>query len=497
MFRKLLNLLSDVAVYGISSFLNQLIGFLLLPLYTSYLVPEQQGVLRQVLIITAFFTPLANLGMINAIFRRFNLDKSPEQRREVLSTGLCSVLVTSSILLTCGLISAPWLSRLAVGDASATNLVRFNLVTMAAVSIAMVPFAILRADRRVKTAATINVSKMLLTVCVTIGLVVGLELGVWGVIVGTLTGELMMLGVQLALTVQSFQLVANWATWKRLASYGLPMVPHQLQGLLMSLLPTYAIGPLLGLDQVGIFDIATKFTAPIMFIVNSVQNAWVPYKFQIHAKDENPAHFFRTAVTYYVAGVLYLWVGVSLWGPEMVWLMADPSYHAAAGLISLLGLVPVAQGVYFMMGTGMELSDNTRPFPLVTLAGLITAVVSIFTLVPWLGTVGAALASINSFIALTVVIFYFSQRRFRIEYDWLTLATLFGAAVVASSIGYWALSLPAAQRLPLAIVISLVFPLIEFAILSRSTSEWQRMQILWTKFSGLGKRFSATKPQAE
>lgn len=497
MFRKLLSLLSDVAVYGISSFLNQLIGFLLLPLYTRFLAPEQQGTLRQVLIITAFFTPLANLGMINAIFRRFNLDKTPEQRREVLSTGLCSVLVTSFSLLTVGLLAAPWLSRLAVGDDSAANLVRLNLVTMAAVSIGMVPFAILRADRRVKTAASINVAKMLVTVCVTIWLVVGLELGVWGVIVGTLTGELIMLAVQLVLTSRSFQLIANWATWKRLASYGLPMVPHQLQALLMSLLPTFAIGPLLGVDQVGIFDIATKFTAPIMFIVNSVQNAWVPYKFQIHAKDQNPAHFFRTAVTYYVAGVLYLWVGVSLWGPEMVWLMADPSYYSAAALIPILGLVPVAQGVYFMMGTGMELSDDTRPFPLVTLAGLITAVVSIFTFVPWLGSVGAAIASINSFIALTLVIFYFSQRRFPISYDWPTLASLFVAAVVAASTGYWALQLPAIQRLPLAIAISLVFPLVEFAILSRSTSEWERMQIVWSKFTGLSKRFSATKPQAE
>lgn len=498
MFRKLLGLLSDAAVYGISSFLNQLIGFLLLPLYTHYLAPEQQGEVRQVLIVTAFFTPLANLGMINAIFRRFNLDKEPKARQQVLSTGLMSVVCSSLVLLAMACLFADGLSRLAVGDATAANLVRLNLVTMAAGAIGMVPFAILKADRRVKTAAAINVAKMLLTVLVTIGLVVGLEWGVWGVIVGMLVGEVVLLAVQLAVTSQSFRLVANWETWKRLASYGLPIVPHQLQGLTMSLLPTYAIGPLLGIDEVGLYDIATKFTAPIMFIVNSVQNAWVPYKFQIHAEDANPAEFFRTAVTYYVAGILYLWVGVSVWGPELVWLMTDPSYFSCASLIPIIGLIPVSQGVYFMMGTGMELSDNTKPFPLVTFAGLTTAVISIFVLVPWLGAAGAALASINSFLALSLVIFYFSQQRFPIRYDWQTIVTLFCFAGLAVLVGYWGLDLPPVQRIALAIAISLIFPAIEFAVLSRSATEWHRMQLLWNKVARRFRRVdTALSPQGK
>src|SRR4051794_4564013 len=102
MLRKLLSLLSDVAVYGVSSLLGQVIGFLLLPLYTRYLTPKDQGVVAMMAIVTLLFGPLANLGMTNAIFRRFNLEKAPGERRRVLSSGLVSVLVSSLALLVVG-----------------------------------------------------------------------------------------------------------------------------------------------------------------------------------------------------------------------------------------------------------------------------------------------------------------------------------------------------------------------------------------------------------
>jgi len=481
MLRKLLSLLSDVAVYGISSLLSQIIGFLLLPVYTRFLSPADQGVITQVLLVTAFFGPLANLGMINAIFRRFNVDKEPERRTQVLSTGLFSVTLSSLALLAVTMLFAGMISRLAVGDESAANLVRLSLLSAAASSIGMVPLAILRADRRTKTTAAINVSKLLISVCSTIYLVVVLEWNVWGVVVGTLVGEMTMLAMQLVITFRSFRFVANIGTWKLLAAYGLPFVPHQIQGMTMGMLPQFVVGPMLGLEEAGLYATAVKFTMPVVFVVNAVQNAWIAYKFQIHAEDEDPARFFSSAVTYYVAGIVYLWVGVSLWGPEMVWLLTEQSYYPAAYLIPIAGLIPVSQGIYFMMGTGMELSDDTRPFPLVTFVGLVTAIASIFLFVPRMGATGAAVAAINSFIALTIVIFFFSQRRFPIRYDRGVLLALLVIAVAAVCLGRQGLSLPLAQRLPFIVAISLIFPVLEFGVLLCSSTERHRMKTLWSR----------------
>lgn len=482
MLKKILSLLSDVAVYGISSLLSQVIGLLLLPLYTRYLTPGDYYAIAMLTLVASLFGPLGNLGMVNAIFRRFNLDKREEERGRVLASALCSVVVSSTVLLVVGCIFAAPIAEAVDLDASLANLVRLSLLTAMATTCGAVALAILRADRRVKTTAVVNVAKLLVSAGCTIWLVVVEQMGVEGVVIGTLVGETTMMLVQFAVTLRAFRFAPDPATWRRLITYGLPFVPHQLQALGMALFGQYMVGRMLGDVEGGLYAIAVRFALPVAFVVNAVQAAWVPFKYQIHAEDENPADFFRAVVTYYVAGILYLWVGVSLWGPELVWLMTTAPFHDAAWLVPTVGFIPVAQGLYFMMGTGIELSDNTRPYPLVTFAGLVTIVAGSYPLVRLFGAAGAALAAIAAWLVVTVAIYALSQRRIVIRYDWPILLLLAALAAGAVEIGYVNLGLPLAQRLVLAAAISLAFPLLEFVVLSRSSTERHRMRILLTKF---------------
>jgi O-antigen/teichoic acid export membrane protein len=500
MLRKLLSLLSDIAVYGASSLLSQLINFLLLPVYTRYIDPNDNGVYSMIMTVTMFSTPLMNLGMTNAVFRRFNVEKEERRRGGVLTTGFLTILLATLSVLAIGLVFAQELARLAVGnemafqDPNATQFVRLGLLTVAASAIGAAPLAVLRADRRVRSVLLINVARVLLTVSSTIYLVVAVDWGVRGVFVGAVFGEVSCAGALFAITARSFRFAPSLTTWKRMASYGLPFVPHQIQGMAMEMLPAYAVGYLLGLPEAGLYNIALRFAMPLTFIVNAAQNAWVPYKFQIHANDDDPPTFFRTAVTYYVAGILYLWVGVSLWGPELVWLMTDKLYHPSALLIPVVGLIPVSRGIYFMLGTGLELSDDTRPMPLVTLAGLTTAAATAAFFIPLLGVAGGAISAASSFVALTVVLYYFSQQRFPIQYDWSTLLTLGALAAIAVTIGYIDLKQPAILRIPLAVAISLVFPFAEFAVLWRSSTERHRMRILYAKVRLLSMPWAKSLP---
>ena len=80
MFRKLISLLSDTLTYGTSSLIGQVLNFLLLPLYTRYLGVTDFGVIGMLIVVMMLFGPLANLGMTNAIFRRYSLSKDEDTR---------------------------------------------------------------------------------------------------------------------------------------------------------------------------------------------------------------------------------------------------------------------------------------------------------------------------------------------------------------------------------------------------------------------------------
>ncbi len=478
MLKKLLNLLSDASVYGLSSMLARIVQFVLLPILTRYLTTADYGTVFMLSILSTLFGPLSNLGMTNALFRRYNLDKDPASRSELFATALASVTIGSVVLMLICMVFAGPLSTMLLGNATGAGYVRVSLLTAAIASVGQVPFVTLRAARRVKTAAAINLAKLLISVSVTLWLVVVLEAGVWGVLFGTLVGETSVLLAQLALTFRSFLAKATWSAWKRMSSYGLPFVPHRIQAAGIELFGIYMVGEMLGLQATGIYGTAVKLAAPVTFVVGAIQASWVPYKFQIHAEDPNPASFFQSSFLYYIAGLSYLWVGVSLWGPDVVRLMTAPEYHAATHLVWAVALIPVSQGIYFMCSTGIELSEDTRTFPLVSLAGLIVVVTGAFALVPLLGALGAALATVSGWITMSSVVFVLSQRRFRIHYDWPTVFMFIAlaAAFVVAGMNIQEQSL--VLRLGSLTLLSLFYPVVGYLFLLRSRHERERMSLL-------------------
>jgi O-antigen/teichoic acid export membrane protein len=177
-----------------------------------------------------------------------------------------------------------------------------------------------------------------------------------------------------------------------------------------------------------------------------------------------------------------LWVGVSLWGPDVVRLMTAPSFHDATHLVWAVALIPVMQGIYFMCGTGFELGSNTRAMPLVSFLGLVTVVASAFMFIKPLGALGAALSTSLGWLVMAATIYPLSQRRFRIAYDWPTIGVFVVLAALFVLIGHGVQTAPIAGRLPILVLVSLLYPVFGFILLLlRSRDEKARMRILLSK----------------
>ena len=360
-------------------------------------------------------------------------------------------------------------------DPSTVGLVRLTALGAALSTIGSVPSAALRAARQVKTTATLNLIRLLGSILLTIWLVAFRELGVAGVVWGSLAADALILPLQLLLTRRSFAARPSWEKWRLMARYGLPFVPGHLQGVALTLFGQFWVNRNLGLDEAGLMNVATRLTLPLTFAVNSVQNAWVAYKFEVHAEEENPADFFRSILTYYACVMTYLWVGIAFWGPEVLRWMTPEQYHAATGLIAALALVPLCQGFYFMFATGLELTEKTLMYPVVSFCGLVAVVANSLWMVPAYGPNGAAIALVLGWLLMAGVMNHFARQHFRIDYDWPRLAALVVLTVALGIVATADQGLPAAARLAIAVAASLAFPLIELAILASSTPERRRL----------------------
>lgn len=59
----------DSAIYGLSTVVQRLLTFLLTPLYTNVLLPDQLGDVAQLYALMAFLTVMATLGVEQAFMR--------------------------------------------------------------------------------------------------------------------------------------------------------------------------------------------------------------------------------------------------------------------------------------------------------------------------------------------------------------------------------------------------------------------------------------------
>lgn len=458
LFYKLLELLSDSFVYGLSTLLSQIIGFLMLPIYTRHLTPADYGVLAMMNLLTMAFLPLASLCMLSGAYRRLQAQPDEEMRRTVLSTGLAGVSLFACLSLLLGCFFAEWPALWLVGDKSSSPLVRITMFTVAMTILGDATRIDLRSRRRTRTVASLNIATFVVTLLITIRLVVYDELGVAGVVWGGAGGALFGMFAGFAATRGRFPLRFNRVELRRMLQYGLPIVPHRLVSVGLMTYSQYYVREMLGLDEAGLFDMAARFAMPLGLVINAVQEAWVPYKFHIHANDDRPQEFFRESFTYYLALILYLWVGAAAWGPEVLRLMTDVRFHAAASLVALTGLMRIMWGVYMMMGSGIELSDDTRPYSLISISGLIIVVSLTPLAVPAFGAAGAALSTTAGYLTMAVMARRLARTRFYIAYDWPRIAVLSAVASGCAAISYFFDGLSLVPRLTVAIVISLTFP---------------------------------------
>ena len=491
MLRKLLGLLHDAMIYGVSGALSQLIGFLLLPLYTRFLTPQDYGIMAMLTIVGSVFEPLARVGITQSVFRFYNLAKTDSERSNVLSTGLISIVTSTVVLLGVFLAVSGPISLWVTGEANTANLLRLTLLTNAIGVINGVPLAALRADRRVKTTSTFNLAKLFISLIFTIWLVVSLQQGIAGVIWGALIAEALSSIGLFALTYRSFPMRFAQDVWRSMIVYGAPFVPHHLLAVGLDLFGIYVVAQKLGIDEAGLYNIAARFVVPLSFTVNSIQQAWTAYKFHRLKHDDDPRPFFGSVVTYYVAGIAYLWLGISLWGPELLRFMTTKDFHAATPLVWTIGLITVGRGLYYMFGTGVEIGGTVKLLPFISLAGLLTVVALSLPLVDLYGARGAAAATATGWAVMAILMYRLARYLYPIQYDWTAIVAFGLLAAAMGLVGGLCREWPLVPRLAGNLSLSLAYPVGAFAILWRSRAERERMAILVGKIR-LGRRVPMT-----
>jgi O-antigen/teichoic acid export membrane protein len=456
---KLKQLARSSLVYGLGNYGVKLVGFLLIPVYTRYLSPADYGVMALVSTFGQALFIFLNLGQSTALFRFYYEDDTAAGRQRVIAGSLWIVILISLPVALLALGAARPTAQALLGDAGLYPLVLIGVLTVACRQVLRLPFAVLRADERDTEYAAWSIARTALSAGLAIGLVVGLHLGVRGVLLGALVAEAVCCLVLLPRIVGALRV--GWAgkEMREQLTFGLALVPGAMAGFVLELSDRFFLRHYGSLGEVGLYSLGYRFGEIMSFVVAAVQLAWPQFVFSNRRSPQAKA-LYSYATTYYLGGMLFLGLGLSMLAPEVIRIMAAPAFQRAAIVVPLITLAYLCEGLCYVGTIGIMLQRR----PLVRSAAVaVAAAANIglnFLLIPRYGMLGAAVATLLGFTLQALIQIAVALRYYPIPYQWHRFVRLGGlsAALYVASTFVPPASLPVAVMTKLLILAS--FPAI-------------------------------------
>jgi O-antigen/teichoic acid export membrane protein len=401
-----------------------------LRLYTGHLTTFDYGYAENLLTAIIFTSILLRFGIGEAFVRFWFDDDDHARRLDLARTATAWTFYVSTAVALLGLAFAGPLARLILDKDDAT-LMSFGLLGLWAFTNLEMAYALLRVEERRRQYVVAGIVNILLTVALTVTLVVILDKGARGYVLGNYGASAVVL---LGLWVLHRDRVSFRPPRRTVAllRFGGPTVPADAAAFALNVVDRTYLLHVHGADSAGRYGFAAKLSTVVIVAVRGFQAAWPPLAYSV-TDEEQAARLYARVTTAYVAVTGLVVCGVTLVGRWAVRaLSANPSFYPSSEALPWVALGWALYGLVLVLVTvAGRAKVTTRNFP-ATLAGLVVNVILLVTLVGPLGIAGAGIALCGAYVVIVAVLYQLTRHLFRVPFEWGRLA---GAVGVLATLG--------------------------------------------------------------
>jgi O-antigen/teichoic acid export membrane protein len=446
MLDKIKQLTKDTAVYGISTMVGRFLNFLLVPLYTNLFLPEEYGIQSQVYVFISILNILLLFGMDTAYMKYAVKVKDSDEDKKNFSTPYFTVMIVSFfICLFVILLQNPIFYLLAIPSGYNYIIIYTSLILFLD-SLTIIPFVKLRIERKAKKFALFKFLGILLNIILNYILIVKLkylQLGVEAIFISNLASSALTLILLSPTILKSFKIIIDLPILKKLLKFGLPFLPAGLSSIMIQGIDRPILTHLTDLKTAGIYSANYKLGIFMMLFVSMFQYAWQPFFFQ-NAKEKNIKQVFSKILTYFtIAGSLIL-IFLSLFIDDIVRFhiigrgtLIGSAYWGGLIIVPIILFGYLFNGIYYILSAGMFIEEKSLYIPIITGIGAIINVGVNFLLIPVWGIVGAALATLASYLIMAIAVYKITQRFYEINYEKAKVIKTLSFVLIAGSVYYY------------------------------------------------------------
>ena len=441
------------AIYGLGGLVQRILAVLLLPVYTRYLSPSDYGTVETLIALTTVLVIVLRMGITSAFFRFYFDSPDATHRRLVLRTSFWFTMGTATIGLVAGFALSPEISTALFGSSDDAELVMAAFVALWAQMNYEQLASLFRVEERSVAFVTASLANIFLTIGATLTLVVALDKGPLGVIVGNFTGTLLVYAALVGYRREQLGLQFDRSLLREMNRFGTPLVPTALFLWVTNFSDRIFLVKLADTADVGLYSVGVRIASAMALLLTAFRTAWPAFAYSIE-DDREARRTYAFVLTYLVLLTSWVATGLALLSPWLVDWIAAPSFASSSRVVGPLAFSVVAFAGYVVVAIGVGRARRTQFNWVVTGAAAAVNVALNLMLIPPYGIMGAAVATIAAYVTMFAGMAWWAQRIYPVPYQWRRVLTAALTAVALAVVGKLV-----GGGLVVALALALVYPL--------------------------------------
>lgn len=393
----------NFVVYGLGSIISKIIPLIMLPIITSIMTDTKYyGINDMINLVISFASAIAMMGMYDAMFRMFFEKEDDKYKKSICSTALFFVIVSSLVVCIIMFIFRKAILKSIINDIEYSLLFFIIIFNTFLTGIQNIVSAPTRMQNKRRVFLVTNTLTPVLSYAVSIPLLLK-GMYVYALPLAAISSSLTMAIVFYYLNREWFSIKdISIEHLKSLIKIGVPLMPTFLMYWVCNSSDRIMIKSMLGLEELGIYSVASKIAQISQFIYTAFAMGWQYFAFST-MNDEDQKKLTANIANYLLVISLVATMAVTALSKVIFSILAKGDYSNGFTILPYLFIAPLFLMVFQTIGNQFIVVKRTYPIPMILLGSVIMNISFNYLLIPKMGIEGASIATMIGYMVAVII----------------------------------------------------------------------------------------------
>ncbi|MBO4602002.1 MAG: oligosaccharide flippase family protein [Salinivirgaceae bacterium] len=437
-------LAGQTMIYGLGTIVPRLLNYLLLtPFYTRIFSEEQYGSVSELYAYSSLLLVLLIHGMETTYFR-YSVNKDEEQ--STYNHAVFSTSVFATLFLAFALIFKNGIAHVIEYENNVNYIVCFAFIIFFDV-ITSIPFARMRNQNRAlkfSIIKLINVSVNILlnifffVICKdseneTLASFYNPDINIGYAFISNMVASTVTFLLVLP-EYRSFRFDISPKKYLMMLNYTWPLIVIGIAGVINDVSDKIFIkylssNDLNALEQVGIYSGNYKLAVLMTIFIQMFNYAAEPFFFK-KSVSTDAKESYRVVMDYFVIFCLLIFLMVTMYIDVFKYFIGS-KFHVGLAIVPVILLANMFLGIYYNLSVWYKINNKTYCGAVISLIGVAITLILNILLIPKIGYLGSAIATIACYFVMVVVSYFWGRKVYPVGYNvgkilaYIVLAVIF------------------------------------------------------------------------